>query len=725
MRLTKIQLTNFKRFPDYGARFSPGINVVKGPLNEMGKSTLLEGIVVALFHNPRSTARELKDYAAWGSTGHFRTSLEFEHEGNRYLLEKDFDKGTARLIGGHAGEELDTFKQVSERMAELVGTKSDRLFLCSCCIRQSQVTEVSSGKKEIGESLEEVVTGGKESTLASQVIQKLDGKIADMKRGLDKLAKNPGVLADLKNRVQDASRKYGEVKDEVSRVEAQKVELVELDQQLAQVKDEYEKCRALLEKNKQRKEIEASIDRLNKDYSSVEELLSSIKKHEEDLKKADEALGLIEGFGDKQQVLEFRGKLDDLRRKRSDIEKDLAERKRELAEAKEKLDRGKSAAFLGSEKGIAAAIAVLAGGIIGTLVGPLYLLSLVAVGAALLATSMRARTALIRHMAGVSGVEERIQRMKESLNELGRDEQELLTRTGCQTSAEFDDKEKNFYHWLQKKEEAGYRLEGVLSGRTTEDIEKRKSEIVKKLAVEEGKLTEGLVETRLGPEEYNELERKVQRLEAKRNELEDRKRYGMAIIKAAKHDVEEQMRLEEELESLREALRREEKKVRVYELAREFISKARVGTLSSADEALQGEIQRYFAIFTNGKYQRIRVNKEDLEFWVYSDEKGDWVRPEDLSGGVIDEFYLAFRLALAGLVFGEKKPPLILDDPFVNFDSVRLANTLRFLKTLASDYQIIVFTLSDLYDKVADNIILLSENDKQQRMGDKQIWNLI
>jgi uncharacterized protein YhaN len=64
------------------------------------------------------------------------------------------------------------------------------------------------------------------------------------------------------------------------------------------------------------------------------------------------------------------------------------------------------------------------------------------------------------------------------------------------------------------------------------------------------------------------------------------------------------------------------------------------------------------------------------------------------------------------LIFGDKKPPLILDDPFVNFDSGRLANTLNFFKTLAADYQIIIFTLSDLYDKAADNIILLGETRK-------------
>ena len=711
MWLTKIELKNFRRFRDFQAQFSPGINVVKGPLNEMGKSTLLDGIVVALFHNPRSTAKEVKDHVAWGSARQYRTSIEFEDEGKRYLLEKDFDKGTVRLIGD-AREELDTFKQVAEEMAERLGTRSDRLFLCSCCIRQSQVTEVSSGKKEISESLEEVVTGGRESTLASQVLQKLDGRIADSKKGLDKLAKNPGILAGLKNRLQDASRKYNEVKDEVSRVEAQKIELVAVNRQLAQVKEECEKCRALLEKNKQRREIEAAIERLTKDYGSVEELRSSIKKHEEDFRKADEALGLSEGFGDKQQVSEFKGKLDDIGRRRRDIEKDLAERKEELAGAREKSDRRRLVGFLGSGKGITAATAILTGGIIGTLIGPLYLLSLIVVGAASLVITIWARIALIGGKTAISGVEQRIQRMKESLNELDREEQELLTKARCSTVAEFDDREKHFYHWLEKREGANYRLEGILSRKTVQDIEGQKSDITRKLAVEEKKLTDDLIGTRLGPQEYVELEREVQKLEAVRSELEDRRRDGMAMIKAAKHDAEGQVRLEEELENLKEALRHEERKVRVYELARELISMARVEVLSSADEALEGEIQRYFAVFTNGKYQRVRVNKEDLEFSVYSGEKGDWAKPEELSGGVVDEFYLAFRLALARLIFGDKRPPLILDDPFVNFDSVRLANTLSFLKTLATDYQIIIFTLSDSYDEVADNIVLLNKDER-------------
>jgi exonuclease SbcC len=221
-----------------------------------------------------------------------------------------------------------------------------------------------------------------------------------------------------------------------------------------------------------------------------------------------------------------------------------------------------------------------------------------------------------------------------------------------------------------------------------------------------------LKQTYLSPEEYVALEKKVLNLKERQAELERQKSRCEIIVEQSRFSIEDQIRLEEELEGLRDDLKREEKKVKVYGLARDFISRARTETLSSAGEALEKGLQEYLAVFTNDRYRQVTVNKDALEFSVYSDEKKGWVRPEELSGGVIDEFYLAFRLALARLIFGDKKPPLILDDPFVNFDSVRLANTLDFFKELASDYQIIIFTLNDVYDKVADRIILLDEKER-------------
>jgi DNA repair exonuclease SbcCD ATPase subunit len=716
MWLKGIGLKNFKRLVDFQAQFSPGINVVKGSRNEMGKSTLLEGIVAALFHNPRSTAKGLKDYVSWGSTRQCQTSLEFENNGNRYLLEKDFDKGTVRLIDENTREELDTFKEISKKMAELLGTDSDGLFTCTSCIRQAQVSEISSGK-EISESLEEVITGGEEGTLASQVIQKLDDKISEIKKGLDRPAKIPGVLASLRGQLEDSSRKRTDIENEVSKVEAQKIELVEVNKQLARVNEEYEKSKVWLGKNKQCKETEASIKELEHKYDEVEKLLGGINELMTKLERAEEALRSIEGLESEQQVSEIRRKLDAVQNRSGNIEKDLAMREEEVTETKDKLDRRKSLRFLGSGKGIATALTILIGGIIGALVVSLYFLSLAILGVVLLVViTTKVRTDLNRCETNISTIDERIKEMKEALGKLGQEENELLTEAKCSTVAEFDKKERDFKFWLEEKRSLENQLKGMLRGKTVEDFQKQKREITRDLAVKQAELTEDLIETRLSPEEYIELERRVQSLKVKQDELEDRKRDSVAVIKTAKFDAESQIKMEEELESLEEALKQEEKKVKVYGLARDFVSKAKDEALSSINDILREKIQYYFEIFTNGKYKQVEVKKDDkdnLEFWVYSDEKGDWAKPEELSGGVIDEFYLAFRLALAELIFGDKKPPLILDDPFVNFDSVRLANTLNFFKTLASDYQIIIFTLSDLYDKVADNIILLGDKERQ------------
>jgi hypothetical protein len=65
------------------------------------------------------------------------------------------------------------------------------------------------------------------------------------------------------------------------------------------------------------------------------------------------------------------------------------------------------------------------------------------------------------------------------------------------------------------------------------------------------------------------------------------------------------------------------------------------------------------------------------------------------------------------MIFGDKKPPLILDDPFVNFDSVRLGRTLDFFKTLSSEYQIIICALNNSYDGIANNIVFLEKQKKQ------------
>lgn len=707
MLLNKVELRNFKRFANFPAQFSPGINVVKGPLNETGKSSLLEGIIVALFYNPKSTARRLEDYVSWGSTKKFETNLEFEEKGNRYSLKKDFQKGIIKLVNQDTGEELDTPREVSQRIEELLGTDSDNLFRCSSCIYQDQISEVTSGRKEISESLEEVVTGGEEKILISKVIQKLDDKVYEIRKGLDRPARFPGALARLKGEIESAEQRLREISNAVAEVEAKKIELVEINKELAQIREKYEDSKTLLDKNKFRIEVELSIAKLAQKYNEIAKSLSEINILMEKSRQASDALNSMEGLGGEAKVSEVRSELNGVQIEKRNIEGDIAERRMEINQAKEELNKRKFYRLLGSKQSIACMAIISVCGIIGTIASSLYFLALVIIGMVSLTAAMRAKGILAHEETKVSAPEDRIQKMEVALKELDVKERSLLTEVKCNTLQEFEEKEKDFWRWKEEQRKYKNQLEGKLGTRSIEEIDQQRMETARNLAVEQAKITEDIKATALSPERYIELEKMVEKLEATLKQREQDKNRCEVFIELARFDVEAQIKLEEELDSLQRDLRLEERRVKVYELAKESMSRAKDDAFSSANEVLKKETQKYFAIFTNGKYDQVKIGNGNSEFLVYSKEKGDWVKPEELSGGVIDEFYLAYRLALVKLIFGNKNPPLLLDDPFGNFDSVRLNKALQLFKDLSKDYQIIIFTLKDIYDEVADNLVQL------------------
>ena len=77
----------------------------------------------------------------------------------------------------------------------------------------------------------------------------------------------------------------------------------------------------------------------------------------------------------------------------------------------------------------------------------------------------------------------------------------------------------------------------------------------------------------------------------------------------------------------------------------------------------------------------------------------------ELSQGTVDWIYLAARVGLVRLVTGDRRPPLIFDDPFVTFDDERAVRALDLLHDLPHDFQAIYLT-SDRYDAVADAVTL-------------------
>ncbi len=92
---------------------------------------------------------------------------------------------------------------------------------------------------------------------------------------------------------------------------------------------------------------------------------------------------------------------------------------------------------------------------------------------------------------------------------------------------------------------------------------------------------------------------------------------------------------------------------------------------------------------SDGRYDEIQVD-DQLNLMVWDESNKRTVTAKSLSAGTLDMLYFGLRIGMAELLANGKRLPLILDDAFVQYDDVRVANVLNML--LESQRQILIFT---------------------------------
>ena len=209
------------------------------------------------------------------------------------------------------------------------------------------------------------------------------------------------------------------------------------------------------------------------------------------------------------------------------------------------------------------------------------------------------------------------------------------------------------------------------------------------------------------PRARERLEVEVTDAERQLDRTRDDEANARARVEQNPVDAEEVATIAERLAVGREALAALRRRERVYERTLAELNSAEQATMQLATRYLErrmvGDIDR----ITGGRYKRVRVDDTNLGMEVYSPEREDWVAVTDLSQGTLDIVYLAARLGLVRLVTGDRRPPIVLDDPFVTLDDARAARALELLRELAADFQVIYLTTSDRYDALADKVIAL------------------
>lgn len=203
------------------------------------------------------------------------------------------------------------------------------------------------------------------------------------------------------------------------------------------------------------------------------------------------------------------------------------------------------------------------------------------------------------------------------------------------------------------------------------------------------------------------LEVEVRDLEAALERSRDDEANARARVDANAVDAESVAGHAERLETWREQLATLERRARVYERTLREIESAEQATMKSATRYLERKMVVDIDRVTAGRYRRVEVDDRTLDIRLHAPERGDWVDVASLSQGTLDLVYLVARIGLVRLVTGDRRPPLILDDPFVTFDDTRALRALELLRDVARDFQVIYLTTSDRYDSAADAVVPL------------------
>jgi len=258
VKIVSVTTRNFKNLPDRKWSFDEKFQVVSG-LNEAGKSSLLEAILVGLYGDATSTDSRYEGARRWKSPEHIYVALDFLLRDIHCTVERDFENRKNRLV--HDDNQVRAKDKIRTWLEEHLPLPSEQAFLQTACVRQSEINcdiDASDLRSQIeqhslsatGQNLEEL--GGA-----------LKKRVDELRRGwLTPAPKNPGPIKQLSD------------------------ELARLQQELADL---------------ERKEAEA-----NQALAEYEEVAAQVEKLEEELRRDEERLRLDREFLDADRIYKQR-----------------------------------------------------------------------------------------------------------------------------------------------------------------------------------------------------------------------------------------------------------------------------------------------------------------------------------------------------------------------------------------------------------------------------------
>ncbi len=151
----------------------------------------------------------------------------------------------------------------------------------------------------------------------------------------------------------------------------------------------------------------------------------------------------------------------------------------------------------------------------------------------------------------------------------------------------------------------------------------------------------------------------------------------------------------QEISRLEEIKRTQEKSLDIIQLTQQFLLSSRTSLTSRYLDDIQKNFRAYMRILTEVDRDSVFSDEYSSEtytvtpdFTVNMTKFGKTRAATTLSRGGRDLVALCLRFAITDALFEGKKPPLILDDPFINLDDSKIGAAMALLTRVAEERQI-------------------------------------
>jgi len=288
------------------------------------------------------------------------------------------------------------------------------------------------------------------------------------------------------------------------------------------------------------------------------------------------------------------------------------------------------------------------------------------------------------------------EKAKENLLQLEKEKTEIETKIVILTSkiqslkSQIKKLEKDVGYLMERREE---------TIKSIEEKDKERLEIQRKLdSIKLPKLPDGI---QYSEELYQKMEQEITELSRKISTLKGTIEELKRNVEELSRRVEENKSVEQEYEQAKQEIKELETLIEAQTLAIEKLRETAKHVREKFLPAIEINMSQIISQITGGIYKAVRLNK-DYNIEVLDSNAGKFISKDIYSGGTVDQFLLAMRLAFILSLLPQIKQTypqfLFLDEPLASSDQNRRTNIINLLtKTLSEEFkQIILITHLDI-----------------------------